>query len=1434
MSIYVFITKQCFKDADRQNHTTELEIFAKKVEASQKNYSYFFDSFPPPNLKKRFERQIRLIAGKYDVEQHTVIAFKRILVRGGSEYKAFGDSKYKMLPGEDRMKNELTPEALLDFINNRKEPPPKPALAPSDYELGYLYSALNDAPNIYHDHHCCETHMWVEAIQNEEFLNRLPYFISPILDTVNSVEQALAIAICPQDKDYGIIYRKIPEQKMVILFTPFRGEPPLKVVQEKYEALFRPGDLPKDAALQKAKRAYPHELLLNEDAWFRVQRNKEGSMALSLEEVGVLESVRAGEREKIPNQGFPLFINGRAGSGKSTILQYLFSELLYHYVLEHQDEYPPVYFACNDDLLRQAKSNVKDLIIARNSKRDNQAVNFERWLIEDNGLRRFNESFKSFYSWLLGMVPAEKFPLSGKIDYGQFKRWWESRFAKSPASRKLYDPDISWHVIRTYIKGTSAENFLDPDDYSEIPTKQKSITPETYQIVYEKVWSKYQSDQKRDGLWDQQDLARYVLEHELIRPVHPAVFCDEAQDFTGIELEILDRHCLFNARSVSSFEAERIPLAFAGDPFQTLNPTGFRWESTKAFFSEKFIKTYPGHNTRDINYRELTYNYRSSKNIVQFCNSLQLVRSIIFGIPEILPQKPWFDEQDSPSVVYFETGDMDILKILKKQSEIRIIVPCEEGMEGEWAVQNGLAEFVEFDDQKVPKNVVSPARVKGLEFTRVVLFGFGGACPPVLKKIIRSEGDVLNGDEAIEPQYFFNRLYVAASRPTKRLFIIDSHDDLTGFWNRVFENQDGMMAKSTQTNAWRDCLGQIVKGSTESWKADREDPAETADKLAREGKLRNDRVLLRQAAQSYDSANKQSLAIACRAEALEIEGSHLDAAKQWTILKKIDRAVNAAWNSSENGYSFIVKIAEEHQQAKPFLHYKFSLFLTAEQSFEDGIALMRDLLQELDDEDRRVVILTSPSWCRAVQTCIERLIKIKATESSGLWKVAYTNLKALTKSGLKLSSEILGKVAYNGELFEDAYEHWKAISTEHRSKFENDFLRAKIASLPYPQSLDAAGELFGKHPSQTSAAEIVAMFEREGQHNFKENHFAIVAKAFLAIKKPREGLHCLLEVLDTNLVLAYVDAFCASGENSENINLCLRRFIDLMVRQSDWDGILHRITEPDFDKLKLVSYSDWASANPIANLIPFIEVVANDPRFKDARNDFKTKVTEILKREFGQDVSWRQLIHPLVIGKAFEEAGLFRETLPYYEMVAASNLLSDKIRNLAWERWVITKVLQAQRELQSGTRKRAETQLHEARSRAKSLGYRSVEDISEDLPVPLPPTDPAETNAITATPSDEGRSYTLDETIGLFRVRVNDKGTRLNIEHSTSLEILVIKVESRDISLEGEKMQANDASHFIPDGWGLVVDVSRINKGKICLIKANGIEVTIPVAEHSL
>ncbi|MCB1091294.1 MAG: hypothetical protein KDL87_07180, partial [Verrucomicrobiae bacterium] len=863
-------------------------------------------------------------------------------------------------------------------------------------------------------------------------------------------------------------------------------------------------------------------------------------------------------------------------------------------------------------------------------------------------------------------------------------------------------------------------------------------------------------------------------------------------------------------------------------------------------FVEKFIKNYAGQaTTRDLNFRELSYNYRSSRNIVRFCNTLQLVRSVVFDIPDIRPQVHWHDEEDSPSVVCFDRGNAEVLEILKSQSEIRIIVPCEEGMEAEWVRQNGLAEFVEFDDEDVPKNVVSAVRVKGLEFPRVVLFGFGAECPAALRKAIQNGEAFPEGDQSIEPQYFLNRLYVAASRPRRRLFVIDHKKDIESFWNPIFDKQDTFTLNSYDTAAWEAELGAMVPGDAGSWEKDREDPAETAAKLAEEGRLRRDRVLLRQAALSFETAKKPAMAKRCRAEALELEDEWIKAATLWEELGDQERVVGAAWQDHSEGPTFIIDLAKKHPEVSTTMEYRFAHFLAKGGEFAAGIELLRAFQTNIEDANRLEKTVVQPSWRRAFGEFVDRMLKAKDA-SVGLSKAAYQRLKDISDAGMRIPALAMGKLAFAADLPDAAYTHWSSLEPIERSKIERDFLRAKMAASPFPDYVEVADELLRNHRATSDASKIVERLRLEDPAKLKPEQHALAARAYLILEEPAEGLRHLKKASNEALAIDYLNVISADSNDPEELAVCLDALLPVMAEAHRLNPMLELMSSGKYAGLSLRRFARILKSHPIVILKPFVQIIANGLSFDAERADIRKGYAGFLTDRFPGDLAWRHKIHPLMVGFALEQVGLFKETLPYYELIRSSPILSAELRAIAKERWVRVKVQQALRERDHGNKKRAENYLSEATVELAGLPYAKFEEIPEYLPNELPPVDPAEdepdtdetardaeTSGDAAPPEDVASARTgYQKTLQLdaFKVSINAPGSRMNIEHAESLEQLAIRFGDRKVMLEGEPLDADAEGRFLIDGWGLSVELSRLEEGEVILSLSNGIRSSLPVA----
>ena len=194
----------------------------------------------------------------------------------------------------------------------------------------------------------------------------------------------------------------------------------------------------------------------------------------------------------------------------------------------------PLYMTCSSELLHTAQSVQRLLSTHYRSLLTKQLPSAG---IED----LIAPCFQVFHEYLWSILPQSarftRFRREHYVNYSSFLRLWDSEISKQPNAKKL-TPDTSWHIIRTYIKGMRArpDEYLDPDEYPELPRKRKSVSDEQYKKVYDIVWDRWYRRLCEEKLWDDQDLAAAVLADSTTLPRHPVICCDESQDFTPLEI----------------------------------------------------------------------------------------------------------------------------------------------------------------------------------------------------------------------------------------------------------------------------------------------------------------------------------------------------------------------------------------------------------------------------------------------------------------------------------------------------------------------------------------------------------------------------------------------------------------------------------------------------------------------------------------------------------------------------------------------------------------------------------------------------------------------------------------------------------------------------------------------------------------------------------
>ncbi|MGK7889829.1 MAG: UvrD-helicase domain-containing protein [Leptolyngbyaceae cyanobacterium] len=545
-----------------------------------------------------------------------------------------------------------------------------------------------------------------------------------------------------------------------------------------------------DSIARYSRRSYPDYILYEFSSWQSMQSDAEVNLAMSGEEEQLLHTMQ-----------FPAFINGRAGSGKSTMLHYSFSYYCDLYLKQKSDlkDIRPLFLTYSDRLTDKARKNVRQILASHAHYVSHGQP------ITDQDLRYLDKSFQSFRSFLLSCLPdhqIDRFTTDKYVSFHEFKK----RYKRSMHNCH-YSPEVCWHVIRTYIKGYAFEensdrhtDYLTIDDWDElVPKRHKKIADDVFKGIHQTVWSWYKELQAEQQLWDDQDLARSVLSAiargETSQRAYSAIFCDEAQDFTRIEFQLILRLSVWSQYELPRFGIKSLPFAFAGDPMQTLNPTGFDWESFQANFYENILLPLDPNGDRHLRsdrlgLKELHQNYRSPAPIVKFTNIIHLWRRVLFENKDLSPQEPWgIEDNPRPRKIILDSDIVtdELLRI--KNSGATFLLPCDEGGEVEF-IQNSPHLRTLFPDTmtgRIPPKIHTPSGLKGLERSHIVVYFFGHYYAQQFNKsplhLISQITDNL------QLEYFLNKLYVAVSRATCNLTIIDTQTGEDFLWNTAMSRQ---------------------------------------------------------------------------------------------------------------------------------------------------------------------------------------------------------------------------------------------------------------------------------------------------------------------------------------------------------------------------------------------------------------------------------------------------------------------------------------------------------------------------------------------------------------------------------------------------------------------------------------------------------------------
>lgn len=1272
MRNFVFSTSLYDEEAKKHGATNVLAKFRKKV--SMEGYKHpremEYTRFPGNYLKIKHENFRTVLTSKHitiDGQEICVYVALRMFARGASEYDNF---KLRYKSEEER--EIITGKSSLqwnDYEAKVRQLLKEPVVINDNPDLTLNETFFISSPlNINHelfDVTIFETKEWIASVSEVDFTD--------FTNAANQISNFILEHLDSNDDWYTIEFK----ERAILAYKRQDGNWILaKLTSRKSSGSYSeeiPRSIPTDF-----QRGYPYTFLEDQDEWRLMEQDSKSNMVLSSQQVNI-----------VSNQiKYPLFLTGRAGSGKSTLLQYIFAEIILRYISSVDEKcielMPPVYLSYSSNLINDAQKLCKTLFEKNDVYKKELKkldVNYKKDILPilPNMFYVFKDLLCDCIDRKRPGTVRKKFPNDKYISFPKFNTLWEKKFGKIRNAAKEYGPSISWHVIRTYIKGWDSESFLTPEDYALIGDKNQSVTLDTFKTIYDIVWEKWYS--KLDENWDDQDLAIYCLQEDCVDSRFSAVFCDESQDFTRVEIDFILNSSSFAHRSIHNIEDfNKLPFVFAGDEFQTLNPTGFSWESLRSYFTDRlcsFVGLVPQKGMIP-DPEVLSENFRSTRNVVKLANRIQLLRASRFS-EYSTPQKSHFS-QEGNSVYCISPSDRYVLEKLKEKGVV-LIVPANDGESVEnYIVDSPLKDLITFEDG-VPEGItiLNPTQAKGLEYPNVAIFGFDTVNNPgfkidnLIKWFGKPEDDFVKD---IELKYLISNAYVAVTRASSNLYIIDNANR-SSFWAFAYNQSEdsklekdvnhlqslmlGCLSSAKRANWTEDEIGWIeyVKGidiSDENLRFMRSE--EHKNDLENRAAALNDAKLMRQAAILHKSAGNKEDEARCRAKAATYDEKFAEAAEWFVKANLYDNAIDNYWlelNRTANK-----SIIEKIKGLNSFSQNKKIGFCiaTVAPSIRDVKIALNDILTLIDKNEAEQGCCTK-SWEYVISLMIQN-IQIKGKEGVKDIPMIAKSCSALHQFDIFVDISKLASLAYEKGAYKEAVEVWDSMTNNEKTP---EYCKSKLKIEKFPNTIEYYEGT--KNPEWYS--DLIVDLRNSKRVALNDWQKTIVCKAIRLTKDSKYEFE------------QYLPFMLRSADSLEKTSMILSEALAIGVNVNK--DVINSIAEMRYSDLQ-----SWNRAKTVyidMDAISLFDAIETVKRIR--KSDFQSFLQRSLQsmkvREFCGNYKkfsrkkTSRIVYP-ELGKAFEQSGRFAYACIFYEW-AANQTDEVDLKKYFEERWIACKERQA-------------------------------------------------------------------------------------------------------------------------------------------------------------
>lgn len=844
---------------------------------------------------------------------------------------------------------------------------------------------------------------------------------------------------------------------------------------------------------RKAFRSYPKWTVNKDELWFAIQKSTEVSnLSLTREQIDFFDNFK-----------FPYYINGQAGSGKSTMLYYLFANA-YYYKCCDAIKGDIIFLTENETLLKHTQNAVFDLL-TNNPQFDG---------LTTEHINQSKNYFNSFKKFLIDILPENekyRFKENKYLDFSKFKLLYESSNISKHIIEK-YSAEEVWFTITTYIYGYLIDKKVTGNEYTNIiPNKSQIIPREKFKGIEENVLSFYEKLINEDGYWDKLKIIRFISKNISLNKKYSILICDEAQDFCRVELRFILRLSKYLEYDLS--KTEQVPIVFAGDPNQTVNPTGFRQSEMTSMLYEELKEIAKFNYNPDKNIYNPTFNYRSTQPVVSIANFVQYHRMKNLGIKQVKPQEAKrpnsnIDKDFNIFINYSSIdNDADLRNNLIEKLKYKIFIIPVNSQEKETYVSNhkllSLIDKVE---------VKTSVEAKGAEYEQVVLYGFGDYFIQSFKNLSEHKVEI---EELFKKGFFYNKLYVGLTRAQTELIIIDSEQSKKLFWEKLVNKVDITSDKWFSLNEFKEKTIEYNPGSINNIiKSTPEDALKNAIKDKNQGIYDKNPARLKVAANQFFKIGNQEQGYECLALSEEIK-ENWKAAADYYLKSTIPNYEKAAI-CYFNGRRFIdlEKIGNNLKTIEQDIRIIIARLMNGEILMKQDIEILRNNENNFDE------IIKNLDWRDDIIN--QLILSSKKTELIEQKKDFVHIFESIASSNDKNLWNEIGNIRFDLKNYKEAIEAWSEIdffennekyyiSQVELSKINNDFENIVLwfgALLKFKK----------QNERESIYTEIIEIYSKNNS-NFNSNEYLEIIFRALVIQQPQnEKIIFLVKLIEKQCV----------------------------------------------------------------------------------------------------------------------------------------------------------------------------------------------------------------------------------------------------------------------------------------------------------------------------